>query len=98
MAADAELHKTTLLRNNVNEEEIAEVVSKWTGIPISKMLEGERDKLLRMENAIQERVVGQGEAVKADRKSTRLNSSHTVISYAVFCLKKKKKQKKKQKQ
>ncbi len=54
-----------LLRNKVTDEEIAEVVSKWTGIPVAKMLEGERDKLLRMEEAIQRRVVGQGEAVKA---------------------------------
>jgi ATP-dependent Clp protease ATP-binding subunit ClpB len=65
MAADAELHKTTLLRNHVTEEEIAEVVSKWTGIPVSKMLEGEREKLLRMEEELQKRVVGQDEAVKA---------------------------------
>ncbi|MFC1747891.1 ATP-dependent chaperone ClpB [Pseudomonadota bacterium] len=71
MATDAELHKTTLLRNNVNEEEIADVVSKWTGIPVSKMLEGERDKLLRMEDALQERVVGQGEAVKAVSNAIR---------------------------
>ncbi len=55
----------TLLRNKVTDEEIAEVVSKWTGIPVAKMLEGERDKLLRMEEAIQRRVVGQTEAVKA---------------------------------
>ncbi|MCC6134494.1 MAG: AAA family ATPase, partial [Gammaproteobacteria bacterium] len=54
-----------LLRNKVTDEEIAEVVSKWTGIPVSKMLEGERDKLLRMEEAIAQRVVGQGEAVKS---------------------------------
>jgi len=54
-----------LLRNKVTDEEIAEVVSKWTGIPVAKMLEGERDKLLRMEEAIQRRVVGQNEAVKA---------------------------------
>ena len=53
------------MRNKVTEEEIAEVVSKWTGIPVSKMLEGERDKLLKMEAAIAERVVGQDEAVKA---------------------------------
>nr|VFK63252.1 MAG: ATP-dependent Clp protease ATP-binding subunit ClpB [Candidatus Kentron sp. UNK]VFK70782.1 MAG: ATP-dependent Clp protease ATP-binding subunit ClpB [Candidatus Kentron sp. UNK] len=52
-----------LLRNAVTEEEIAEVVSKWTGIPIAKMLEGERDKLLRMEEAIHRRLVGQNEAV-----------------------------------
>ena len=71
MASEAELHKTTLLRNNVNEEEIAEVVSKWTGIPVSKMLEGERDKLLRMEDALQERVVGQSEAVKAVSNAIR---------------------------
>ncbi|CDH44883.1 ATP-dependent chaperone ClpB [Candidatus Contendibacter odensensis] len=54
-----------LLRNKVTDEEIAEVVSKWTGIPVAKMLEGERDKLLRMEEAIQRRVVGQTEAVKS---------------------------------
>jgi len=53
----------TLLRNKVTEEEIAEVVSKWTGIPVSKMLEGEREKLLRMEEALHNRVVGQDEAV-----------------------------------
>ncbi len=54
-----------LLRNKVTEEEIAEVVSRWTGIPVSKMLEGERDKLLRMEEALHNRVIGQDEAVKA---------------------------------
>ncbi len=54
-----------MLRNRVAEEEIAEVVSRWTGIPVSKMLEGERDKLLRMEEALHERVVGQDEAVVA---------------------------------
>lgn len=53
-----------LLRNKVTDEEIAEVVSKWTGIPVSKMLEGEREKLLRMEEMIQRRVVGQDDAVK----------------------------------
>ena len=53
------------MRNKVTEEEIAEVVSKWTGIPVSKMLEGEREKLLRMEEALAKRVVGQDEAVKA---------------------------------
>lgn len=54
-----------LLRNKVTENEIAEVVSKWTGIPVAKMLEGERDKLLRMEEALHQRVVGQDEAVRA---------------------------------
>ncbi|HYW04338.1 MAG TPA: ATP-dependent chaperone ClpB [Gammaproteobacteria bacterium] len=53
----------TLLRNKVTEEEIAEVVSKWTGIPVSKMLEGEKEKLLRMEDELRKRVVGQDEAV-----------------------------------
>jgi ATP-dependent Clp protease ATP-binding subunit ClpB len=60
-----------LLRNRVSEEEIAEVVSKWTGIPVSKMLEGERDKLLRMEEALGERVVGQEEAVAAVSNAIR---------------------------
>ena len=54
-----------LLRNRVTEEEIAEVVAKWTGIPVAKMLDGERDKLLRMEEALHERVMGQSEAVTA---------------------------------
>ena len=65
MAAQAEMQEMQLLRNKVTDEEIAEVVSKWTGIPVSKMLEGERDKLLRMESELEKRVVGQGEAVKA---------------------------------
>ncbi|MGD2112350.1 MAG: ATP-dependent chaperone ClpB [Gammaproteobacteria bacterium] len=64
MAEGAETQEMQLLRNKVTDEEIAEVVSKWTGIPVSKMLEGERDKLLRMEEAIQQRVVGQSEAVR----------------------------------
>ncbi len=64
-AADAaETTDMQLLRNKVTDEEIAEVVSKWTGIPVSKMLEGERDKLLRMEESLQQRVVGQSEAVR----------------------------------
>jgi ATP-dependent Clp protease ATP-binding subunit ClpB len=60
----AESKETQLLRTKVTEEEIAEVVSKWTGIPVSKMLEGEKEKLLRMEGALNKRVVGQDEAVK----------------------------------
>ncbi len=64
MAAQAEMQDTRLLRNKVTDEEIAEVVSKWTGIPVAKMLEGERDKLLRMETALHKRVVGQNEAVR----------------------------------
>ena len=60
-----------LLRNRVTEEEVAEVVSKWTGIPVSKMLEGERDKLLRMEEALHARVIGQDEAVTAVANAIR---------------------------
>jgi ATP-dependent Clp protease ATP-binding subunit ClpB len=62
-ASQVENRETTLLRNNVTEEEVAEVVSKWTGIPVAKMLEGEKEKLLQMEAVIQQRVVGQDEAV-----------------------------------
>ncbi|MDH3778151.1 MAG: ATP-dependent chaperone ClpB [Gammaproteobacteria bacterium] len=62
-AVQAETKETTLLRNNVTEEEVAEIVSAWTGIPVSKMLEGEKEKLLQMESVVQERVVGQDEAV-----------------------------------
>ena len=65
LAARAETRETTLVRNKVTEDEIAEVVSKWTGIPMARMLEGERDKLLRMEDALHLRVVGQDEAVGA---------------------------------
>ncbi len=60
----AEQKETQLVRNSVTEAEIAEVVSKWTGIPVAKMLEGEKDKLLRMEQALDKRVVGQDEAVR----------------------------------
>ncbi|MCP1672915.1 ATP-dependent Clp protease ATP-binding subunit ClpB [Natronocella acetinitrilica] len=71
MASQAEMHDMRLLRSSVSEEEIAEVVSKWTGIPVSKMLEGERDKLLRMEQAVGERVIGQTEAVAAVSNAIR---------------------------
>jgi ATP-dependent Clp protease ATP-binding subunit ClpB len=63
-AQAAESAPTQLVRNRVTDEEIAEVVSKWTGIPVSKMLEGEKEKLLRMEEALSRRVVGQEEAVR----------------------------------
>jgi ATP-dependent Clp protease ATP-binding subunit ClpB len=62
-ALAAETKDIRLVRNQVTEEEIAEVVSKWTGIPVAKMLEGEKEKLLRMEEALARRVVGQEEAV-----------------------------------
>lgn len=64
-AAQLEVQETKLLRNKVTEDEIAEVVSKWTGIPVSKMLEGEREKLLRMEDNLAKRVIGQREAISA---------------------------------
>lgn len=60
-----------LLRNRVTDEEVAEVVSRWTGIPVSKMLEGEREKLLRMEEELHKRVIGQGEAVDAVANAVR---------------------------
>ena len=64
-AQETEAKGFTLLQQRVTAEEIAEVVSRWTGIPVSKMLEGEREKLLRMEDALHKRVVGQDEAVRA---------------------------------
>jgi ATP-dependent Clp protease ATP-binding subunit ClpB len=60
-----------LLRNKVTDEEIAEVVSRWTGIPVAKMLEGERGKLLKMESALAERVVGQAEAIHSVSNAVR---------------------------
>ncbi|AHE99183.1 protein disaggregation chaperone [Thioalkalivibrio paradoxus ARh 1] len=70
-AAELETRETRLLRNKVTDEEVAEVVSRWTGIPVSKMLEGEKDKLLRMEEAIGQRVVGQEEAMRAVANAIR---------------------------
>lgn len=67
----AEQQEFKLLRNKVGEEEIAEVVSKWTGIPVNKMLEGEREKLLKMDEALHERVIGQDEAVNAVANAIR---------------------------
>jgi ATP-dependent Clp protease ATP-binding subunit ClpB len=64
-AQAAEKQDFKLVQDRVTEEEIAEVVSRWTGIPVTKMLEGERDKLLHMEEALHKRVVGQDEAVRA---------------------------------
>ncbi|MGF6691040.1 MULTISPECIES: ATP-dependent chaperone ClpB [Pseudomonas] len=60
-----------LLRNKVTDEEIAEVVSKWTGIPVAKMMEGEREKLLHMEEGLHKRVIGQHEAVVAVANAVR---------------------------
>ena len=75
--ADTDSTKPTnkLLRNNVGAEEIAEVVSRMTGIPVSKMMEGERDKLLKMEEVLHRRVVGQDEAVRAVSDAIRRSRS-----------------------
>ncbi len=63
--------ETTLLRSHVSEDEIAEVVANWTGIPVARMLEGEREKLLQMESKLHERVVGQEEAIAAVSNTIR---------------------------
>lgn len=70
-AESAEEQDMTLLKNKVTEEEIAEVLSRWTGIPVSKMLEGEREKLLQMESQLHQRVVGQDEAVTSVANAIR---------------------------
>ena len=66
-----EAQENKLLRNKVTDAEVAEIVSRWTGIPVSKMLEGERDKLLSMEDALRKRVVGQDEAVQVVSDAVR---------------------------
>lgn len=71
VASQSQTQELTLLRNKVTDEEIAEVVSKWTGIPVSKMLSGEREKLLKMEEALHSRVIGQEEAITAVSDSIR---------------------------
>ncbi|MCG3766343.1 ATP-dependent chaperone ClpB [Vibrio cincinnatiensis] len=71
LAAQAEMQEMTLLRNKVTDEEIAEVLSKQTGIPVSKMLEAEKEKLLRMEEVLHQRVIGQAEAVEVVANAIR---------------------------
>ncbi|MEL6301208.1 MAG: ATP-dependent chaperone ClpB [Pseudomonadota bacterium] len=70
-ALDNETEAPSLVRTSVTDDEVAEIVSRWTGIPVSRMLEGERDKLLRMESSLAERVVGQTEAVTAVSNAIR---------------------------
>ena len=70
-SVDTEPMDKQLLRNRVTEEEIAEVVARWTGIPVSKMLRVERDKLLKMEDVLHRRVMGQDEAVQAVANAVR---------------------------
>lgn len=71
LANEVEHHDFKLVQDRVTAEEIAEVVSRWTGIPVNKMLEGERDKLLRMEDELHRRVVGQEEAIKVVSDAVR---------------------------
>ncbi|MFT5395676.1 MAG: ATP-dependent Clp protease ATP-binding subunit ClpB [Gammaproteobacteria bacterium] len=71
MASQADMQEMTLLRNKVTENEIAEVVAQWTGIPVSKMLEGEREKLLSMEGILHGRVIGQEQAITAVSNAIR---------------------------
>ncbi len=70
-ALGADESSRRLVRNKVTEEEVAEIVSKWTGIPVSKMLESEKDKLVRMESFLEQRVVGQSEALEAVSNAIR---------------------------
>jgi ATP-dependent Clp protease ATP-binding subunit ClpB len=70
-AGEVEQQENQLVRNRVTDEEIAEVVSRWTGVPVAKMLEGEKDRLLRMEDEIAQRLVGQTEAVTSVANAIR---------------------------
>lgn len=71
LASQAEMSEANLLKNKVTEAEIAEVLSRWTGIPVAKMLESERDKLLQLEQQLHKRVVGQSEAVESVANAIR---------------------------
>lgn len=71
LASQAEMSEKNLLKNKVTEAEIAEVLSRWTGIPVAKMLESERDKLLKLEEQLHKRVVGQAEAVESVANAIR---------------------------
>jgi len=71
LATQAEMQEMTLLRNKVTDNEIADVLSKQTGIPVSKMLEAEKEKLLRMEEVLHKRVIGQAEAVEVVSNAIR---------------------------
>ncbi|MEJ2041833.1 MAG: ATP-dependent chaperone ClpB [Reinekea sp.] len=75
MASQAEMMDMQLLHNKVTDESIANVISRWTGIPVDKMLEGERDKLLKMEEVLHERLVGQNESVTAVANAIRRSRS-----------------------
>jgi len=71
LASQAEMQEMTLLKHSVTENEIADILAHWTGIPVSKMLEGEKDKLLQMEKHLHSQVVGQNEAIDAISNAIR---------------------------
>ncbi len=71
LASQAEMQEMTLLKNQVGEDEIAEILSRWTGIPVARMLQGEREKLLQMEDKLHSKVIGQDEAVVAVANAIR---------------------------
>jgi ATP-dependent Clp protease ATP-binding subunit ClpB len=71
LASESETQETTLLKNRVTDNEIADVLSRWTGIPVSKMLEGEKAKLLSMESVLHDKVIGQKEAVTSVSNAIR---------------------------
>ncbi|KZN45585.1 ATP-dependent chaperone ClpB [Pseudoalteromonas luteoviolacea] len=71
LASQAEMQEMSLLKNQVSEDEIAEILSRWTGIPVAKMLQGEREKLLNMEGELHHKVIGQDEAVNAVANAIR---------------------------
>src|SRR5918999_2563262 len=78
-----------MLKEEVDEEDVAEVVSKWTGIPVSRLMEGEVQKLVRMEEVLHERVVGQDDAVRAVANAIRrsragLSDPHRPIGSFLF--------------
>ncbi|PKM40759.1 MAG: ATP-dependent chaperone ClpB [Firmicutes bacterium HGW-Firmicutes-9] len=75
--AESGAHETTYLHDRVSEEEIARIVARWTGIPVSRLMEGERDKLLRLPEILHQRVIGQDEAV--DRVSDAILRSRAGI-------------------
>ena len=68
---NTENYHMKLLRNTVTEKEIADIVARWTGIPVDKMMAGERDKLMKMEEILHQRIVGQDEAVKVISNAVR---------------------------
>lgn len=88
-ASLSEKQETKLVRNKVTEEEVAEVVSKWTHIPVSKMMESEKEKLLHMEDALHQRIIGQSQAVTAISNAIRrsragLSDPHRPIGSFLF--------------